>query len=191
MATNGDFSDDESPPGSPGLEETNNLDKEEIEEPVEKPKSALKKTPAVAPLPEVKRPELPPQPDPENLDISVLTPLSPEIIARQATINIGTIGHVAHGKSTVVKAISGVQTVRFKNELERNITIKLGYANAKIYKCDDETCPRPQCYKSFKSEKEVDPPCDREGCKGTYRLLRHVSYVNPRGFLDPRILTLL
>lgn len=39
---------------------------------------------------------------------------------------VGTIGHVAHGKSTVVKAVSGVQTVRFKNELERNITIKLG-----------------------------------------------------------------
>jgi len=34
-----------------------------------------------------------------------------------------------------VKAISGVQTVRFRKELERNITIKLGYANAKIYKC--------------------------------------------------------
>lgn len=49
---------------------------------------------------------------------------------------MGTIGHVAHGKSTVVKAISGVQTVRFKNELERNITIKLGYANAKIYKAE-------------------------------------------------------
>lgn len=45
---------------------------------------------------------------------------------------LGTIGHVAHGKSTVVKAISGVHTVRFKNELERNITIKLGYANAKV-----------------------------------------------------------
>jgi translation initiation factor 2 gamma subunit (eIF-2gamma) len=44
----------------------------------------------------------------------------------------GTIGHVAHGKSTVVKAISGVMTVRFKNELVRNITIKLGYANAKV-----------------------------------------------------------
>jgi len=39
---------------------------------------------------------------------------------------LGTIGHVAHGKSTIVKAVSGVQTVRFKNELERNITIKLG-----------------------------------------------------------------
>lgn len=45
---------------------------------------------------------------------------------------VGTIGHVAHGKSTVVKAISGVMTVRFKNELVRNITIKLGYANAKV-----------------------------------------------------------
>ncbi|XP_073832613.1 histone-lysine N-methyltransferase Su(var)3-9 isoform X1 [Musca autumnalis] len=65
------------------------------------------------------------QQDLKNLDVSNLTPLSPEVISRQATINIGTIGHVAHGKSTVVKAISGVQTVRFKNELERNITIKL------------------------------------------------------------------
>ncbi|KAF0752865.1 Uncharacterized protein FWK35_00022000 [Aphis craccivora] len=64
--------------------------------------------------------------DLENLDISKLTPSSPEVISRQATINIGTIGHVAHGKSTIVKAVSGVQTVRFKNELERNITIKLG-----------------------------------------------------------------
>ena len=50
---------------------------------------------------------------------------TPEVISRQPTINIGTIGHVAHGKSTLVKAISGVTTVRFRNELERNITIKL------------------------------------------------------------------
>ncbi|XP_076619100.1 suppressor of variegation 3-9 isoform X1 [Colletes latitarsis] len=63
--------------------------------------------------------------DLSKLDVSTLTALSPEVISRQATINIGTIGHVAHGKSTIVKAISGVQTVRFKNELERNITIKL------------------------------------------------------------------
>ncbi|XP_071648974.1 suppressor of variegation 3-9 isoform X1 [Temnothorax longispinosus] len=63
--------------------------------------------------------------DLSKLDVSRLTALSPEVISRQATINIGTIGHVAHGKSTIVKAISGVQTVRFKNELERNITIKL------------------------------------------------------------------
>ncbi len=58
--------------------------------------------------------------------------MTPSVISRQATINIGTIGHVAHGKSTVVKSLSGVLTVRFKNEKERNITIKLGYANAKV-----------------------------------------------------------
>ncbi|XP_053203682.1 eukaryotic translation initiation factor 2 subunit 3-like [Panonychus citri] len=112
---------------------------------------------------------------------SELTPLTPEVISRQATINIGTIGHVAHGKSTVVKAISGVQTVRFKNELERNITIKLGYANAKIYKCDFEGCPRPGCYRAEKSSKEDDFPCDRPGCTGRFRLLRHVSFVDCPG----------
>ena len=73
-----------------------------------------------------------PIPTPLLIPVDQLTPNTYQVIQRQATINIGTIGHVAHGKSTVVKAISGVQTVRFKNELERNITIKLGYANAKV-----------------------------------------------------------
>lgn len=175
MAPTSDYSDDESHEGSPVLQNADG-DHPDVEdqEPLddEAPiKSALKRSAQE----KITKPELPPQPDPETLDISTLTPLTPEIIARQATINIGTIGHVAHGKSTVVKAISGVQTVRFKNEQERNITIKLGYANAKIYKCDNEKCPRPTCYRSFKSDKEVDPPCEREGCEGTYRLLRHVS----------------
>ncbi|TID23213.1 hypothetical protein CANINC_003230 [Pichia inconspicua] len=118
---------------------------------------------------------------PSNPDIASLTPISPEIINRQATINIGTIGHVAHGKSTVVRAISGVQTVRFKNELERNITIKLGYANAKIYKCDNPECPEPDCYRSYKSDKEIHPRCEREGCTGRYNLIRHVSFVDCPG----------
>lgn len=67
---------------------------------------------------------------------SIIIEHSSTHLCSQATINIGTIGHVAHGKSTVVKAISGVNTVRTKPELERNITIKLGYANAKIYKAE-------------------------------------------------------
>ncbi|KAJ3349508.1 hypothetical protein GGF32_005597 [Allomyces javanicus] len=116
-----------------------------------------------------------------TIDVTKLHPLSPEVIENQATINIGTIGHVAHGKSTVVKAISGVQTVRFKNELERNITIKLGYANAKIYKCDNDECHRPGCYKSYRSDKAPSFPCEREGCPGTMRLLRHVSFVDCPG----------
>ncbi|CAH1227516.1 eukaryotic translation initiation factor 2 subunit 3, Y-linked [Branchiostoma lanceolatum] len=119
--------------------------------------------------------------DVANLDVAKLNALTPEVISRQATINIGTIGHVAHGKSTVVKAISGVQTVRFKNELERNITIKLGYANAKVYKCDAGTCPRPDCYRSCGSSKEDVFPCDRMGCSGKFRVQRHVSFVDCPG----------
>ncbi|KAG9155585.1 hypothetical protein Leryth_021196 [Lithospermum erythrorhizon] len=116
--------------------------------------------------------------DLSKLDVTTLHPLSPEVISRQATINIGTIGHVAHGKSTVVKAISGVQTVRFKNELERNITIKLGYANAKIYKCEEDKCPRPMCYNS----KEDSPMCDVPGFENCrMKLLRHVSFVDCPG----------
>lgn len=84
-------------------------------------------------------------------DIPTLSPSSLQVISRQATVNIGTIGHVAHGKSTVVKAISGVETVRFRQEKVRNITIRLGYANAKIYKCPK--CPAPDCYKSYSSDK--------------------------------------
>lgn len=179
-----DYSEDESQPGSPvlGAADQNGVDQEDFDDQEEdleeqelKPLKSALKQPSSDRSAFEKKPELPEQPDPETLDLSKLTPLSPEIIARQATINIGTIGHVAHGKSTVVKAISGVQTVRFKNEQERNITIKLGYANAKIYKCDNPECPRPGCYRSYKSEKEVDPPCEREGCSGTYRLQRHVS----------------
>ncbi|XP_059647935.1 eukaryotic translation initiation factor 2 subunit gamma-like [Cornus florida] len=115
-------------------------------------------------------------------DLSKLNPLSPEVISHQATINIVTTGHVAHGKSTLVKAISGIQTVRFKNELERNTTTNLGYPNAKIYKCEDERCPRPMCYKAYGSEKEDSPLCDVPGfeeCR--MKLLRHVSFVDCPG----------
>ncbi|KAJ2344147.1 eukaryotic translation initiation factor 2 subunit gamma, partial [Coemansia sp. RSA 2671] len=115
------------------------------------------------------------------LDPSTLTPTSIEVMANQATINIGTIGHVAHGKSTLVKAISTVKTVRFKNELERNITIKLGYANAKIYKCDNPECPRPDCYTSRKSSESVEFPCERPDCGGMMKLKLHVSFVDCPG----------
>jgi len=134
--------------------------------------------PTNAPLPTVttSQPHLAKQ-DLNNLDISTLTPLSPNVISRQATINIGTIGHVAHGKSTVVKALSGVHTVRFKNELERNITIKLGYANAKIYRSFDKKCQRPVCYTSMGSGKE--DTFVMNGFK--YELVRHVSFVDCPG----------
>eukprot|EP00760_Papus_ankaliazontas_P038785 PhM_4_TR9307/c0_g1_i1/m.24446/K03242/EIF2S3; translation initiation factor 2 subunit 3 len=115
----------------------------------------------------------------DNLNVAELSPLTPEVISRQATINIGTIGHVAHGKSTVVKAISGVKTVRFKSELLQNITIKLGYANAKIYKCSNPECVRPGCYKAHGSSTRDDPPCEKCGSK--MELKRHISFVDCPG----------
>lgn len=110
------------------------------------------------------------------LEPSKLTPLTPEVISRQATINIGTIGHVAHGKSTLVKAISGVQTVKFKNELVRNITIKLGYANAKIYKAEG-----PDNVLGFYTSKGSAHPDEFEEDGLTYKLQRHVSFVDCPG----------
>ena len=56
-----------------------------------------------------------------KLDIEKLTPLTREVIARQATINVGTIGHVAHGKSTVVRSLTDVKTQKHKSEKERTI----------------------------------------------------------------------
>ena len=100
-------------------------------------------------------------------------------IKDQATINIGTIGHVAHGKSTLVKAITGIQTIRFKNELERNITIKLGYANCKIFKCNNSNCPKPGCYKASGSDKKNKPFCDQ--CHSDMILLKHISFIDCPG----------
>lgn len=102
-----------------------------------------------------------------------------QTIMSQATINIGTIGHVAHGKSTIVRSISGIHTIKFKSERERNITIKLGYANAKIYKCD--TCPRPDCYSSLGSSSPFTMSCPRRDCEGTSKLIKHVSFVDCPG----------
>lgn len=130
--------------------------------------------------------------DAKSLDASKLTALTPEVISRQATLNIGTIGHVAHGKSTVVKSISGVRTVRFKNELERNITIKLGYANAKIYKGDkqeakeeekgDETNDSAQRGGFYTSRGSSHPDTFTDPKDNvTYRLRRHVSFVDCPG----------
>jgi translation initiation factor 2 subunit 3 len=72
-----------------------------------------------------------------------------------------------------------VQTVRFKNELERNITIKLGYANAKIFRCSAPSCERPANHRAYGSSKEDAPPC--EVCGAPMNLVRHVSFVDCPG----------
>lgn len=60
-----------------------------------------------------------------------------ENIELQPIINIGMLGSVSDGKSTTVHSLTGIKTQRHSNEMKRNITIKPGYANMKIYKHND------------------------------------------------------
>ena len=110
-------------------------------------------------------------------DKNSITPLIKEIMSRQATMNIGTIGHVSHGKTTLIRAISGIQTAKYKKEKERNFTFFLGYANAKLYKCPK--CPEPECYKSDGSAADDNKKCDK--CNEKMELLRHISFVDCPG----------
>jgi len=44
-------------------------------------------------------------------------------------IVMGTAGHVDHGKTSLIKALTGIDTDRLKEEKERGITIELGFAS--------------------------------------------------------------
>ncbi|WIF94444.1 selenocysteine-specific translation elongation factor [Caminicella sporogenes] len=47
-------------------------------------------------------------------------------------IIIGTAGHIDHGKTTLIKALTGIETDRLKEEKKRGITIDLGFAFFKL-----------------------------------------------------------
>lgn len=89
---------------------------------------------------------------------------------RQAEINVGTAGHVDHGKTTLIQALTGSWAAKHSEELRRGITIKVGYADTAIYKCPK--CPPPECY-------TVEEKCVK--CGGTARLQRMISFVDCPG----------
>ncbi len=45
---------------------------------------------------------------------------------------LGTAGHIDHGKTTLVKALTGIDTDRLKEEKQRGITIELGFAHLEL-----------------------------------------------------------
>lgn len=88
----------------------------------------------------------------------------------QAEVNIGLVGHVDHGKTTLTRALSGVWTDKHSEELRRGITIRLGYADIEFRKC--ESCKGVEAYTTEKN-------CPK--CGGQSKILRKVSFVDAPG----------
>ena len=88
----------------------------------------------------------------------------------QPCVNIGTAGHVDHGKTTLIEALTGSWTSVHSQELKRGITIRVGYSDAAFYKC--KQCEEPACYSTV-------PKCNN--CGQDSELLRVVSFVDSPG----------
>ena len=88
----------------------------------------------------------------------------------QSDVNIGLVGHVDHGKTTLTKALSGIWTDTHSEETKRGISIRLGYADIEFRKCPE--CGEPECYTTSKK-------C--EHCGSETELIRKVSFVDAPG----------
>ena len=88
----------------------------------------------------------------------------------QPCINIGTAGHVDHGKTSLIQALTGSWTSVHSQELKRGITIRVGYSDAAFYKC--KKCEEPLGY-------STTPKCNNCGDESV--LSRVVSFVDSPG----------
>ena len=86
----------------------------------------------------------------------------------QPEVNIGMVGHVDHGKTTLTQALSGTWTDTHSEERKRGISIKLGYADTAFY--------RTKKGDSYAMGKRPDGKDDDDK-----ELLRAVSFVDAPG----------
>ena len=101
----------------------------------------------------------------------LVEPSTPQsMLPKQPEVNIGTSGHVDHGKTTLTQAITGVWASAHSEELKRGITIKVGYADAAFYRCTQD-----HGVGSYSTSSKC-PVCGR---KTTF--LRAVSFVDSPG----------
>jgi translation initiation factor 2 subunit 3 len=91
-------------------------------------------------------------------------------VPKQPEVNIGMIGHVDHGKTTLTRALSGEWADRHSEEVKRGISIRLGYADVAFYKCPN--CEGAAAY-------STDKKCPR--CGADTEFLRAVSFVDAPG----------
>jgi translation initiation factor 2 subunit 3 len=87
---------------------------------------------------------------------------------KQPLFNIGLLGSVSSGKSTCIKALTGKKTQKHSAEKIKNITIKPGYANLKIYSNGETLYTENQL--TIMNENLLD-----------YQLINHCSFVDCPG----------
>ena len=87
---------------------------------------------------------------------------------KQPQLNIGMLGSVSDGKSTTVFKLSGTKTQKYSSELKRNITIKPGYANMKIFNKDGNL---DSCNSNENLEGELVHHLSFVDCPGHYELI--------------------